>query len=254
VAAQELFFCHDVIGEFVSDISCDGEILGKGNPYFPDGLGQSIAGPALFDPLRNLIREAIEGFLVHLLMNAFIRKNPDFPFEEGEKEENSCILLCSVKSSLKKSSLSPQPDCFLFSSDSNKGPFQHVHFDEEEPAGEKEDETQGNIEPEGGVEKKNGQNQRQKAREKDTAENLCLDVMIAMVDDHDDDFTNGPGFDFMGGGLQPLFFFCRKESFRFRMRSHHQSPEAPPPPKEPPPPLKPPPPPPPEKKPPVPGP
>ena len=151
-----LFFRHDIIGEFVGIIGCEGEMLGKGSPYFLDGLRQSIVGPALFDSSGNPIREAIQGFLIYLFVDAFICKNPDFPLEEGDEEENSCILLCPVESSLKKSPLSPQPDCFLLSSDSNKGLFQQLHFYKEEPTGEKEYEAQGNIKPEGGVEKENG--------------------------------------------------------------------------------------------------
>jgi hypothetical protein len=57
------------------------------------------------------------------------------------------------------------------------------------------------------VKKENGQNQRQETPEKDTAENLCLNVVITMVNDHDNDFTNRLGFDLVGGCLQPLFFF-----------------------------------------------
>src|SRR3974390_1526155 len=92
----------------------------KVTPYFLDGLAKSMAGPALSNPSGNLVCEAIQGFLIHLLIDTFIRENPDFSFEKGEKEENPCILLRPVKSSLKKSPLSPQSNCFLCSPDSDK--------------------------------------------------------------------------------------------------------------------------------------
>src|SRR4030042_6044469 len=96
----------------------------------------------------------VQDLVIHLLVNALIRKNPDLPFKEGEKEEDPCIFLCLVEPFLKETPFSPHPDRLLFSSDSDKEPLQCIDSPEEDPAREKEYEAQGNIGPDRGVEKK----------------------------------------------------------------------------------------------------
>ncbi len=140
---EELFFCHHIIGEFVGIIGRNGKMPGKQDPYSLDSLRKGITGTTFFNSSGNLIRKPIQGFLIHLLVNAFIRKNPDFPFEEGEKEEDPCILLCLIKPFLKEGPFSPQSDRFLFSSDSNKEFFQCLHSLKEQPAGKKNKKLKG---------------------------------------------------------------------------------------------------------------
>jgi hypothetical protein len=89
-------------------------MLRKQDSYFPDGLREGFASTVLSDPSGNLICNPVQCPLIHFFVNAPIRKNPNFPFKEREKEENPSVLLCLIKSFFKEDPLSPQPYCFLF--------------------------------------------------------------------------------------------------------------------------------------------
>lgn len=51
----------------------------------PLELGEGRAGSTLFDSPGDLSGKPVQGLLIQLLIIAFVRKDPDFPFKKGER-------------------------------------------------------------------------------------------------------------------------------------------------------------------------